>query len=210
MAKVRVIFSDASDTGFSGYTVEHGGLIANGQWSQEEAQQSSTWRKLSEVRLVLVQSYKMKGSGGSQTSKCGQDSIMKPILQQEALAIFEASRIRLEPEWLPRKENEVADYISRIIDYDEWSLSPLVFKELDRLWGPHTIDRFADWCNNQAPCFNSRYYCLGTEAIDAFTFDWGHDTNWWCPPLFLVSQLLKYASVTKAKRTLVIPKHSRL
>ena len=28
---VRVVFSDASDTGFGGYTVEHGGLIANGR-----------------------------------------------------------------------------------------------------------------------------------------------------------------------------------
>ena len=35
---VRVVFSDASDTGYGGYTVEHGGLIANGQWSGEEAQ----------------------------------------------------------------------------------------------------------------------------------------------------------------------------
>ena len=50
---VRVVFSDASDTGFGGYTVEHGGLIANGQWSREEAQQSSTWRELRAVRLVL-------------------------------------------------------------------------------------------------------------------------------------------------------------
>jgi len=41
---VRVVFSDASDIGFGGYTVDmHGGLIANGQWSKEEAQQSSTW-----------------------------------------------------------------------------------------------------------------------------------------------------------------------
>ena len=82
----------------------------------------------------------------------------KPILQQEALAIFETSvraRIRLEPEWIPRADNEIADYISRITDYDDWSLNPMVFKELDRLWGPHTIDRFADWCNNQVLRFNS-------------------------------------------------------
>ena len=111
----------------------------------------------------------------------------KPILQQEALAIFEASvvaRIRLESEWIPRKKNEVVDYISRITDYDDWSLNPLAFKELDKMWGPHTIDRFADWCNHQVPCFNSRYYCPGTEPIDTFPCDWGHDTNWWCPHCF--------------------------
>ena len=42
---------------------------------------------------------------------------MAVILQQEALAIFETSvgaRIRQEPEWIPRADNEIADYISRI------------------------------------------------------------------------------------------------
>ena len=66
---VRVVFSDASDTGFGGYTIEHGGLIANGLWSDEEAQQSSTWRELRAVRLALeplAQSFKMRESGGSQ------------------------------------------------------------------------------------------------------------------------------------------------
>ena len=50
---VRVVYSDASNTGYGGYSVEHGGHIAWGQWSKEEAQQSSTWRELKAVRLVL-------------------------------------------------------------------------------------------------------------------------------------------------------------
>ena len=33
--------------------VEHGNLVANGQWSTDEASQSSTWRELRAVRLVL-------------------------------------------------------------------------------------------------------------------------------------------------------------
>ena len=37
------VYSDASATGFGGYTVEHGNLVANGQWSAEEAPLSSTW-----------------------------------------------------------------------------------------------------------------------------------------------------------------------
>ena len=44
-------------------------------------------------------------------------------LQQEALAIFSASvanSIRIEPEWIPREENKLADYMSRIVDYDDW------------------------------------------------------------------------------------------
>jgi len=39
---IRVVYSDASATGYGGYTIEHRNLVANGQWSKEEATQSST------------------------------------------------------------------------------------------------------------------------------------------------------------------------
>ena len=79
-------------------------------------------------------------------------------------------------------------------------------QELDSQWDPHTVDRFADWCNNQTPRFNSRYYCPGAEAIDAFTCDWGCDNNWWCTPLYLIPRILRHAKLTKAKGALIIPK----
>ena len=50
---VRVVFSDASDVGYGGYTVEHGMHTAHGNWLPEEAQQSSTWRELVAVHRVL-------------------------------------------------------------------------------------------------------------------------------------------------------------
>jgi len=50
---VRFAYSDASSSGYGGYLVEHGNLVANGQWSSEEASQSSTWRELRAVRRVL-------------------------------------------------------------------------------------------------------------------------------------------------------------
>ena len=46
----------------------------------------------------------------------------KPILQEEALAIFAIgvnNQIRLELEWILREENELADYLSRVFDYDD-------------------------------------------------------------------------------------------
>ena len=54
-------------------------------------------------------------------------------------------QIRLEPEWVPREFNERADFLSRIVDYSDWFLNPAVFAELDAAWGPHTVDRFADF-----------------------------------------------------------------
>jgi len=28
--------------------------------------------------------------------------------------------IRIEPEWIPREQNELADFYSLIVDYDDW------------------------------------------------------------------------------------------
>ena len=49
---IRLVYSDASDTGFGGYVVEHGQYIVHGHWDAVEAQQSSTWRKLNLQSLI--------------------------------------------------------------------------------------------------------------------------------------------------------------
>ena len=51
---VRVVYLDASNTGYGGYIVEHGDQFASGQWDQEESLQSSTWWELRVVRMVLM------------------------------------------------------------------------------------------------------------------------------------------------------------
>ena len=60
-------------------------------------------------------------------------------------------------------------YLSRIIDYDDWSLDHKLFKFLDNKWGPHTVDRFACFYNAQLSRYNSRFWNPGSEAVDAFT-----------------------------------------
>ena len=50
---------------------------------------------------------------------------------------------------------------------DDWLLDMGTFRFLDCLWGPHTVDRFADNYNAHLTRFNSRYACPGTEAVDA-------------------------------------------
>ena len=50
---IRLVYSDASNTGYGGYMIEHGHHIAQDQWLPQEACQSSTWRELRAVRNVL-------------------------------------------------------------------------------------------------------------------------------------------------------------
>ena len=104
-------------------------------------------------------------------------------MQDEALKVFSACishHIHIEPEWVPREQNELAYYYSRMIDYDDWMLNSAMFSWLNSLWGLHTVDRFANAVNAQLPQFNSRFWVPGFEAIDSFTCSWANDNNWWC------------------------------
>ena len=132
----------------------------------------------------------------------------KPHLHAVALKVFNIAiqyQIRLEPEWVPRELNEQADFLSRIVDYDDRYLNPTVFMWLDATWGPHTVDRFADHNNCQLPRFNSRCWSPGAEAVDSFTVNWAGENNWWCPPVGLVPRVIAHAQVCGASGTLIVP-----
>ena len=49
----------------------------------------------------------------------------------------------------------------------------MILHQLDLMWGPHTVDRFANVNNRQLEHFNSRFWDPKTKAVDAFTVDWG-------------------------------------
>ena len=132
----------------------------------------------------------------------------KPALQVEALAIFSicvGNRIRMEPEWVPREQNQLADYYSRLVDFDDYRLNPAIFEWLNSVWGPYTIDRFASAHNAQLGRFNSRFGTPGSEAVDTFTCDWSGENNWWFPPVCLVPRTIRHAQRTKAFGTLIVP-----
>ena len=127
----RVAYSDASSTGYGGYMAKIG-EVAHGQWSKDEAILSSTWRELTAVFLVLC-SFAEKMAGNTVkwfTDNQGVKQIIsvgskRSHLQDGAMAIFEVCfkhSITLEVDWVPRSLNERADFFSRIIDHDDWSV----------------------------------------------------------------------------------------
>ena len=144
--------------------MEHSDQVVTGLWSKDEATQSSTWRELRAVRLVLdsiclrLQNHRVWWLTDNQNVvRIVLYGSRNVVLQEEAMEIFAVCvnhSIRLEPEWIPREENEFPDYLSKSVDYDEWMLNPTVFQELDNRWGPHTIDRFADVLNHQLARLN--------------------------------------------------------
>ena len=189
--------------------------IAHSLWSEQEAKLSSTWRELRAVRMVLesligrLKNHRVRWFTDNQNVvRIITTGSKKPALQKEALAIFSfalSNGVHIDPEWIPRDENQKADLLSRQTDQDDWSIHPDVFKDLDKTWGPHTIDRFATYYNTQLPRFNSRFWNPGTEAVDAFTCDWEGEVNWLCPPPHLIPRTIRHALQTHAQGTLIVP-----
>ena len=115
------------------------------------------------------------------------------------------SCITLEVEWIPRSANDKADFLSRIVDYDDWRVKRDYFLLAEETWGPHSVDRFANHENTQLPRFNSRFWCPGTEAVDAFSVSWAGENNWLVPPIFLIPKVLNHMVAFGGRATLVVP-----
>ncbi|CAC5359726.1 unnamed protein product [Mytilus coruscus] len=125
-----IIYSDASDTGFGGYIVETPQNIAHGMWVESEYSNSSTWKELSAVKKVLlsliniISGKKVKWFTDNQNvvSIVSKGST-KTVLQNLALDIFSAClkyNVNIDIVWIPRTQNEKADFLSRIVDHDDW------------------------------------------------------------------------------------------
>ena len=66
----------------------------------------------------------------------------KLYLLEGILPIFELffqHNIKLELEWVPRSANELANYMNRVRDFDDWMVSPSLFQYCDQTWGLHML-----------------------------------------------------------------------
>ena len=213
---VGVIYSNASDTGFGGcYLVKCGKHEVAGSWDIHQRSFSSTLKELPAVKYVLI-SLIDKLSGFSVKWFTDNKNVAlilnigskKPHLQHEILQIFNICyprSIGIDIKWIARTGNEQSDYLSKMYDDNDWSISDTLFCYLETSWGPHTTDRFANYLNTKLPRFNSRYWNPGSESIDAFICDWEHENNYLCPPIPLIPRVLRHAENCLAQGTLVLP-----
>ena len=210
-----VIFSDASDVAFGGFSASLDGVMASGMFTSEDLGQSSTYRELKAIYYVLL-SYAEKlqqkrvkvftdNQGAARIVSVGSS---KAHLQSVAMSIFDfcfSNGITLEAQWIPRSQNERADLLSRFVDKDDWRVNPSVFRLLDAKWGPHTFDRFATYYNAQLPRFNSKFASPGCSGVDALAQDWSAENNWICPPVSLIVDSVRHLMSCFGRGTLIIP-----
>ena len=111
----------------------------------------------------------------------------------------------MQVDWVPRSLNVHADSISRFIYCDDWGVSIYFFNHVDGIWGPHSVDRFANSHNSKLTRFCSRYWNPGCEGVDAFCYDWVGENNWLVPPVSLVPRVIRHLAHCKAVGTLIVP-----
>ena len=212
----EILFTDASSTGYGGYLVTHyGQIICHGRFDLETQSGSSTLRELiavessllSFIHLLSNQSISIR-TDNHNTAKILVIGSPKPHLQEVAARIFSIclqKSICLFPAWIPREFNTVADMASKCSDTDDWSIDDENFQYIITHFGPCTIDRFASDSNKRFPKFNSKYHCVGTAAIDAFTQDWSLETNWISPPVSLIARSLEHSKSCRSHGILIAP-----
>lgn len=225
------VTADASDTGWGASLFANGRAVhaINGTWSGEHllwhinqqemfaaykaAVTFAPWLTGREVDFrvdsMVALSY-LRRAGGRH-----------PAMNQMAAAVhscFYAYEVAATFQHIRGVVNVVSDALSRGLsatmflsrtaadpDPDDWRLNPVVFKQLDERFGPHTVDRFARRATTQLPRFWSRFAEPGAEGINSLTADWSGENNWICCPFDMLHAVLGHVERCKAIATIVVP-----
>jgi hypothetical protein len=171
-------------------------------WKDCERLQSSTWGELYAIEFslrsfapVLEGSHVKWFTDNQAAAKIVEVGSMKFELHKMARRIFEiciSSGIYLEVQWIPRDQNQQADYVSRLLDTDDWQTTDDLFLSLDARWGPHSIDCFANYYNHKLPRFFSRFWNPNTAGVDFFIQPLRGENCWVDPPVSVIPRVLHY------------------
>jgi hypothetical protein len=208
------------------------GIEVYGAFTQEQCLRSSTWRELySVLRILQICAPLLKGVSfylylnnvsavlglGGKAPHVEEDTKFrggsrKEDIQDLVIEILDLASLhdmQVRAFWIARRFNEEADALSREAKHSHYgySILPSIFKMLDRVWGTHTIDRFAETynCLVQSGRFNSQFYHLSAEWVNALTTHWKGEINWVHPPYGNLAPVIQHLVYCKADCTLIIP-----
>ena len=194
------------------------GMEAHGYWNTRLSMKSSNYRELFAVLMgILTFKEHLRGhqvqvlsdnvTTVAMINGMGGSSVQLDMIARTIHIEAMEANITLSAKYLAGSLNWRADYLSRVRSTYEWRLHPNLFKLLDRVWGPHHIDRFGSITSTQLPVYNSLYWDPHTSGIDALSqTDWGNMNNYVNPPFALIPKVLNIVKEQKAVATLIAPK----
>ena len=114
--------------------------------------------------------------------------------------------LNLLTQHIPGKENTQADYLSRLPpDRSDWHLNRKIWREVNTLRGPLTLDLFARLWNSQTKKFVAWRAHPAAWSTDAFSISWPNLGAYAFPPFGLISQTLLKVQTEQCTIVLIAP-----
>jgi hypothetical protein len=117
------------------------------------------------------------------------------------------ANITLRAVWIPRDLNNIADMISKEVDYHDYQITTRFIEQITEEFNVSPVmDCFANGCNSKTSHFFSLYHEKGTSGIDCLNYNWRYyGICWLIPPPKLVGRAINHARNCKAEVLLLIP-----
>lgn len=211
------LLTDASESGWGAVLSEPACRTASGAWCPAVSSESSNYRELFAVYLALL-SFK-SSLGGKKVeilsdnitavaliNKLGSSDVRLDAIAQAIWSFAFHHRLMIVAHHISGVNNVESDALSRMSLRHEWQLHPAVFQQLEDMFGPHSIDRFASFSTALLPVYNSRFDDPGACGVDALAqSDWGVHQNFVNPPFRLIARVLDVVESQRAEATLIAP-----
>ena len=208
-------FTDASDKQGGGFIQGKGHEQYICVFTDEVRLASSTYREIFVVCGFLnnfVEQFKGRCvcvyTDNSAVTYIARRGSMHSELQDIAVNMHDLcfkNDIKLTVRWIPRKQNVLADKLSRVVLEDDWSISDHIFRLCDKRWGPFDIDLFASHYNTKCKVYYAKHYDAGAAGTDAIKMDWNGKNLWVVPPIELIIAFVRQVKKSRCKGVLVIP-----
>eukprot|EP00873_Tetraselmis_striata_P018824 jgi/Tetstr1/439088/TSEL_027578.t1 len=95
--------------------------------------------------------------------------------------LLDSNAVHSRARYILPAANVWADRLSRHLDNDDRQLDPVMFAELEALWGAHFVDWFASALNAMLPRYNASWLDPGCEAVDSLHLsdaEWRHGNKY--------------------------------
>lgn len=198
----RTLHTDASRLAWGG--VLDGTVPARGMWTGRDRSRHINYLELLAVYLSL-QRFHGELQGASVLLYEDNMTVVHVLsnrttrspelmhLLRKVWRLIDGAGMTLSVRYIASKDNVLADALSRGSPLDDLVLLDAAWRDLERRFGPHTVDRYAEAATAKLARFNALLPHAASEGAAALAQEWRGENNYVFPPpteLPRIAQLL--------------------